>query len=331
MNFKKYFKNKNILLTGIYGFVGSNLCKKLLECDARVYGVYKNNSTYSLLNIEKITGFNTVQYSENNFEIIEELIFDKDIEHCFHLASQVEVQKAFLNPIHTFENNINLTIKLLDTFRSSNSIKSIILTSTDKVYGDTDFDKLPYKEELIPNPIYPYEVSKYICELISKCYYQNYNLPLVITRTSNIFGPGQLNFSAIIPSLINSSIKNLKFLPRTNGKLKRDYMFIDDWVNSLMHLSFKKSEEKVDNLVYNFGNNKPKSAIDITNSVFKVLNDENKMEQVLNSFKKISDSKNEIIDQFIDSRKAEKELSIKYETNFDESIKNTVEWYVKYF
>ena len=55
------------------------------------------------------------------------------------------------------------------------------------------------------------------------------------------------------------------------------------------------------------------------------------MKQVLNSFKKIIDSKNEIIDQFIDSRKAEKELGIKYETNFDESIKKTVEWYIKYF
>lgn len=330
MKFNK-LKNKNILITGIHGFVGSNLCKKLLEQKANIYGIYKNNNSNSMLIYENIQGYNTIQYSEDNYDKIDELILDKDIEYCYHLASQVEVKKAITNPKHTFNNNFNFTLKLLDSFKKSNKIKSIIITSTDKVYGDTELQNLPYRENLTPKPIYPYEVSKYVCELIGKCYYENFNLPIVITRTSNIFGPGQLNLSAIIPSIILAGLGKQEFIPRSNGQLKRDYLFIDDWVNSLIQLSILKSENKVSELIYNFGNNKPINALDLTKVIFEIINDNIKMKSILGSFKNIIDSKNEIIDQYICSDKAKDTLNIKYETNFKSAIEKTITWYQKYY
>ena len=96
--------------------------------------------------------------------------------------------------------------------------------------------KLPYKESYTPNPIYPYEISKYNCELIAKSYFCTYDVPVITTRTSNIYGPGQLNFSALIPDVIGSIKKNYKFIPRSNGMQERDYLYIDDWVHYLKKL-----------------------------------------------------------------------------------------------
>ena len=328
---KKFWKNKNILITGIYGFVGSNLCKRLLKLEANIYGLYKNNSSSSLLKIENIEGYNTIQYKSSDYIKLQDLITDKEIEICFHLASQVEVQKAFEEPYNTMANNIELTLSLLEGFRKSKSIKSIIITSTDKVYGDYDEKNLPYKETLLPKPVYPYEVSKYICEKISSCYYDNYELPIVITRTSNIFGPGQLNLSALIPSIVMDVLNIQEFFPRSNGLLKRDYFYINDWIDSLIDLSEINASRKIDSNIYNFGNGVPLSAIDITNEIFNVIKNKNKYKKIINKFKiSLSDS-NEIKNQYIDSNKAKKELNINYHTKIGVSLKKTIDWYSKYF
>ena len=145
---KNFWNKKNVLITGIHGFVGSNLCKMLLQCNANVYGIFKINSKTSLLNIENINNFNSIQYSSNNYDIIYDLINDKEISICFHLASQVEVKKAFEEPFYTFKNNFDITLELLEAFKKSKFIKSIILTSTDKVYGDVSLYKNIYNNSL---------------------------------------------------------------------------------------------------------------------------------------------------------------------------------------
>ena len=327
---KDFWKDKNVLITGIHGFVGSNLCKKLLKYKANIYGIFKINSKNSLLQIEKISGYNSIQYTENNFGSLFDLITDKEINICFHLASQVEVQKAFDEPYYTFKNNFNITMDLLEAFRKSKFIKSFILTSTDKVYGDVSLDKLPYKESLIPDPKFPYEVSKYICELISECYYNNYNLPITITRTSNIFGPGQLNYSALIPSIILAALNKKKFYPRSNGILKRDYFFIDDWVNSLIKLAELNYKGKSNDHIYNFGSGIPLNAIEITNEIFNVVKNKDKHESIIEAFKKNKKHQNEIEDQYIDSSKSREDLDINYKTDFRIAIEETINWYSKY-
>lgn len=328
---RNFWKNKNVLITGIHGFVGSNLCKKLLKYDANIYGIYKVNSTNSLLKIEKINGYNSIQYLENNFNMMYDLINDKEIDICFHLASQVEVQKAFVNPYYTFKNNIDITLDLLEVFKKSKFIKSIIITSTDKVYGDVKPEELPYKESQTPNPKFPYEISKYICEILSECYLNNYKLPIIITRTSNIFGPGQLNFSALIPSIILAALNKGIFEPRSNGLLKRDYFFVNDWVDSLVQLSELNYHGKNKGNLYNFGTGKPINAIEITNKIFEKVENKKIHDLIIKSFKNNNSIlENEIKDQFIDPSKSSNELGINYETNFDESLKTTIDWYSKY-
>ena len=273
------WKNKKVLLTGVHGFVGSNLCKLLLNEKAIVYGLHRNNNNDSLLKFENITKFNNISYNNINLQKITELIIDKEINFCFHLAANVEVKKSELMPFQTFDNNMQLTLMLLESFRISKTLKSFIFTSTDKVYGDIDKKKLPYKETYIPNAINPYEMSKLNCENICRTYSNNYKLPIIITRSCNLYGPGQLNFSALIPSLIKSSISKKRFLPRSNGKLTRDYLFIDDWVKTILHISKVNYYKKFKGEIFNFGTNDPKSVIQITESISQKIDKKALIEQ----------------------------------------------------
>ncbi len=326
---KKFWENKNILITGIYGFVGSNLCKSLISKNANIYGLYKFNKENSLLKIENINNFNSVQVLDksNNKDLFIDLLIDKNIEICFHLASQVEVGKAMQDPYNTFNNNINLTLELLEATKEAKNVKSFVMSSTDKVYGDIDKELLPYKETYIPKPKFPYEVSKYISEILSACYYNNFEVPIVTTRTCNLFGPGQMNFSAIIPYTIKCLLRGEKFIARSDGSLLRDYLFIDDWIKSLEEIASKSFvDSKILGNLYNFGNNTPKSVKDITNLLCDIIDPKRKNE-INESFSKII-NKTEILYQSMNNYKASKDFNIE-ESNFYESIVKTIDWYKK--
>ena len=112
---KNFWKNKNILITGINGFVGSNLAKTLINYDANVLGLIRNLNHNSLLYYEKINKKCTIVKGELiNKDLIKRIIHENNIEIIFHLAAQVEVGLALKNPFDTFETNIRGTYSLLD-------------------------------------------------------------------------------------------------------------------------------------------------------------------------------------------------------------------------
>ena len=227
---KKFWNRKNILITGVNGFIGSNLVNHLIDKGANIYGISDNNDKNIVLKHNNT--FNKIKYyklSLTNKNKLKEIIIKNKIEVCFHLAAQVDVTIARIDPMKTFESNIRGTYTLLECLRESKFIKSIIMASSDKAYGDYPSSKLPYKENYDLRPRYPYDISKACGDFISQCYSSEiYNLPIITTRFSNIYGPGQLNFSALIPDCILALLDIREFIPRSNGKNKRDYLFVDD-------------------------------------------------------------------------------------------------------
>jgi len=323
-----FWHNKKILITGVHGFVGSNLCKSLINEGAEIYGIYKYNSSKSLLTIEKINDFNAISFLNTNLNQLCELLNDKEIEICFHLAAQVEVGKAMNYPFDTLNNNINPTLNLLEALRNSKFIKKIIFSSTDKVYGEIEKSKLPYREIYTPIPKYPYEVSKLICELSCKCYYENYNLPIITTRTSNLYGPGQLNFSALIPDLILSALNRKTFTPRSNGEMLREYLFIDDWINILKQI-VQNEDDNLYGETFNFGPDRPISIKEITKIIYDKINSK-KTSEIMEKFNNVSNN-NEIILQFLDTGKSRKYFDLTKLITIDSGINKTIKWYKKFF
>ena len=196
------------------------------DLGANIIGISNSRNKNKFLKYEKIE--NKIIFKKidlRNFKSINMLVQKNKIDICIHLAAQVDIKKAKTDPLTTFESNIVGTFNLLESLRIKKDIKSIIIASSDKSYG-SPLNELPYKETYDLRPIYAYDVSKACGDLISRSYASNlFNMPIIITRFANIYGPGQLNFTALIPDCILGNLSLQKFIPRSNGKNKGDFLF----------------------------------------------------------------------------------------------------------
>ena len=327
-----FWKNKKVFITGIDGFVGSNLAKELIRRKAKVYGLIKRKKE-SLIYYENIhKKIKLFKGNITNIKILEYIFKSKKIEICFHLAAQVEVGKANTNPFHTFETNIRGTYSLLDAIRKNKKlVKSVIIASSDKVYGTYPKSLLPYKEDYKLKASYPYEVSKACCDIISKSFSgELFKIPTIITRFTNIYGPGQLNFSALIPDIIRSIIKGKKFIPRGDGSATRDFIYVKDIVSIYLLLSEKLYlNKKYSGEIFNAGTNKPITIKKIIEKIFIQNNKTEELKRIIEMMKS-KKTKGEILHQYMNCRKINKYFKWKPQYNFDTGIKETLIWYKKY-
>ena len=181
MNNQKFWKNKKVLITGVNGFVGCNLAKELTELGAEVTGLIRNKNKKTLLFVEKINqNINLIDGEIENKKILKRILVEQNISVCFHLAAQVEVGLAKNYPYLTWESNIRGTYTLLEAIRESGrDMKSIIIASSDKAYGQYPFRQMPYRENFDLKAKYPYDVSKACADLIARSYTSElFNLPI---------------------------------------------------------------------------------------------------------------------------------------------------------
>ena len=240
---RNYWSGKNVLITGINGFIGGNLAKNLIQKDANVFGLIRNDNQRTFLHYENLLKkTNIINGNLVDKDLLARIVSEEQITNVFHLAAQVEVGVGISNPYLTFETNIRGTYCLLEAIRQySKNIRSIVVASTDKAYGPQyGKEEMPYKENYPLLPRYPYDTSKACADMISRSYASDvFKLPIVVTRFCNIYGPGQLNFSALVPDTISSALGYSTFIPRGDGSQIRDFLFIDDVVD--LYLKFGKT------------------------------------------------------------------------------------------
>jgi len=327
-----FWKNKKVFITGIDGFVGSNLAKELIIQKAKVFGLIKRKKK-SLIYLEKLDKKIKLYKGDiKNKKLLTKILKEKKIEVCFHLAAQVEVGKANKEPFSTFETNIRGTYSLLDSINiNKDYIRSVIVASSDKVYGTYPKKFLPYKEDYKLKANFPYEVSKACCDMISKSYAgELFKLPIIVTRFTNIFGPGQLNFSALIPDIIRTIILNKNFIPRGDGTAVRDFIYVKDIVSIYLLLAKKLYLNKnYAGEIFNAGTNKP---ITVKKIIEKILIENKKYEQLkkILALMKSKKTTGEIPHQFMDCKKINSHFKWKPSYTFEKGIKETINWYKKY-
>lgn len=303
-----YFKNKKILITGISGFIGGSLAKKLKALDAYIYGISRSKSSRNILKTSIL-----------DYSIINSFIKDKKIDICFHLAAESLVELGQKDPYLTFKINTEGTLNILESARKNN-LEKIIIASTSHVYGN---NRVPYYEGYIPRPSRPYETSKTCVDLIAQSYANTYNLPVLIPRFVNIYGPGDLNFNRIIPGTIKSVINNQN--PKMwGGDVVRDYLYIDDAVNAYLKLASKNIPKAEKNKIFNFGSSNILSVEDLIEKIILISKKNLKIEK--------TDSERflEIKFQYVSWKKASRYLNWNPKINLDEGLKKTIEWYIEY-
>lgn len=317
-----FWKEKKVLITGYEGFLGSALTKALLACGADIFGLdivtHRNKTILSKEDLGKIS---IIKGSVENFDLISKILKDNQIEIIFHLAAKALVGECLDDPLKCFSVNIKGTWNVLEAARNSSAVKSIVIASSDKAYGDSE--KLPYKEDYPLQGCFPYEVSKSCTDLIANTYFKTYGLPVCITRCGNIYGPIDFNFSRIVPETIRCILKEKTLLIRSDGKLIRDYIYVKDIVNGYIKLAEKMKNKKIWGEAFNFSDEKPLSVIQLVKNIYKILGKKP-------CYKVLDHAKYEIKDQYLQSRKARKLLKWKPNYNMGKAVKETYEWYGRF-
>ncbi len=331
---QNFWKNKNVFITGINGFIGGNLSKKLIENEANVFGLIRDGNRSTFIFHEKLE--HKITFIDGNItdkDLIARIIGEYNIDAVFHFAAQVEVGVGLTNPFLTYETNIRGTYSLLEGIRQSGiSVDSIVIASSDKAYGSYPSKMMPYSEDYPLIPVYPYDVSKASADMIAQSYSREpFSLPIVVTRFCNIYGPGQLNFSAIVPDAIRSALRYSTFIPRGDGKQIRDFIYVKDVVELYLSISSKlfSNPKKIRGEIFNAGTNKGVSVKDLLKKIFDTCQNMKDFEKVVKLMKN-KKTVGEIAVQIMDFKKVNKFVGWKPKYSFEKGLNETVEWFREY-
>lgn len=261
------FKNMNLLVTGGCGFIGSNFCNYISKKVNKL--VIIDKITYAA-NISNISG---IIDNKNVFLIIDDIInhnfvntfHEYDINYIIHFAAETHVDTSYNDVIKFIDNNITATYKIIEAILKYKNIPMIHF-STDEVYGESN-DKYNFKETDRYNPTNPYAATKASCELIIKSFINSYNMQIMIVRCNNVYGINQYN-EKVIPKFIKKTINNETIELHDEGKIIRDFLYIDDLIDALIILMNKGKMTEV----YNIGYDNPISIINLAKMIINMTN-----------------------------------------------------------
>ena len=305
-----------LLVTGGYGFIGSNFILKLLEehqeykiknVDAELNGSNPKN----LSKIENHKNYEFVKGDITDYKLMKKLIDECDL--VINFAAESFVDRSINDASPFLVSNILGTHTILDIITKEK--KKMIQISTDEVFGSLQNGSAT--EESRFNPTNPYAATKASAELLVNSYFTTYNSNVIITRCTNNYGPRQFP-EKLIPKTILLADQNKKIPIYGNGKNIRDWIFVEDHCNAIFNiLTNGKSGES-----YNIS---ASNEIDNIAIVKKILSLMNKSEDLIEF---VEDRPGHDFRYSMDSQKTKKELNWQTKVNFEEGIKKTVNWYL---
>jgi UDP-N-acetylglucosamine 4-epimerase len=244
------------LITGVAGFIGSNLLEALLKLDQKVVGL-DNFATGHRANLEEVgTLVTPAQWA--NFNFIEGDISNLDhcrqacagVDYVLHQAALGSVPRSIEDPLLTNRSNIDGFLNMLVAARDA-GVKRFVYAASSSTYGD--HPALPKVEDTIGSPLSPYAVTKYVNELYGEVFARCYGFKTIGLRYFNIFGPRQDPegaYAAVIPKWIAGMIKNEPIHVNGDGETSRDFCYIDNTVQANLLAATTDNPDAVDQ-VYN--------------------------------------------------------------------------------
>lgn len=315
-----YWLDRPVFVTGCTGILGSWLTISLVDKGAAVTGLVRDQVPFSHLRRSGYQDRIRVVYGDvTQYELVERALNEYEIDTVFHLAAQTIVSIADRAPLSTFETNIKGTWTVLEAARRSPEIRAVIVASSDKAYGS--HQELPYTEDAPLRGRYPYDVSKACADRIAQAYAATYDLPVAVTRCANLYGGGDLNWSRLIPGTIRSVIRGKRPVIRSDGTLKRDYLYVRDAVAAYLRLAERVRASEVRGEGFNFGMDDPKSVMEVVQAIIDV-SDQPALKPIV-----LGEAENEIQDQYLDSTKAKRVLGWMPQYSLKEGLHKTMAWY----
>ena len=221
------------VVTGGAGFIGSNLAEELAKEQENEVVVVDNLSTGRRENLQNLKNLKKCLFVEGSVTDLDLLrgVF-KGCDYVFHQAAIPSVPRSVKDPLATNNVNTNGTLNVLVAARDC-GVKKVVFASSSSVYGDTP--ELPKREEMTPNPLSPYAVTKLVGEYYCKVFEEVYGLKTVSLRYFNVYGPRQdphSDYAAVVPKFVKSVSENKPPVIFGDGEQTRDFTFVKDVVRA---------------------------------------------------------------------------------------------------
>lgn len=312
----KKLEGERVLISGISGFIGSHLARRLVKEEAEVYGLVRKSS--NLWRINNIKNQVSIYYADlKDFESVRRIIRDIQPLKIFHLAAYVDVSRSFDVVDKMIEDNIKGALNLL---RALDGIEydCFINTGTCEEYGD---NLVPFREDQIPNPVSPYSASKVSTTMFCQMLYKTIGLPIITLRPFLTYGPGQES-NMLIPSVIKSVIKNESF-EMTEGEQTREFNYVDDIVEGFIKASI--SQRAIGEII-NIGNGLEYKIKDVVQKILELMNSPVKPKIGVLNYRP-----GETWHFYCDNTKAMELLGWKPKVNLEDGLKMTINWFKKHY
>ncbi len=316
------YNPKCVLVTGGCGFIASNFLLYMVPKYTNIHFINVDKVDYcstvnGLKSLENCRNYWFYPTNISNTSFIEYILNHHKVDTIIHFAAQSHVDNSFGNSICFTQDNVLGTHYLLETTRKYGQIKRFIHVSTDEVYGEVTLNETSSEKSLL-NPTNPYAASKAAAEFIVKSYYKSYQIPIIITRGNNVYGPGQYP-EKLIPKFILQLLANKKMTIHGNGSNIRNFIYVMDVARAFETILFNGNISEI----YNIGTDNEHSVVDIAKRLYTNLEISKPLEECIDY---VEDRLFNDFRYCVDSNKLI-ELGWNTTVDFDEGLKKTIEWY----
>jgi len=298
---------ETILITGASGFIGRHLIQNISPDTANIHTIGREKATFPR------------PVHQHNGDIVDaqfvkRCIRETEPDHIFHLAAFKERDDSIQAFYTSVETNLIGTLNLFSAAKDVVSVKSIVTLGTAEEYGK---NIPPFNEKLRECPVTPYSFSKLCVSQMGELFFHLYNLPVIILRPTLAYGPGQ-GTDMFLPSLITSLLENKPF-DMTLGEQTRDFVYVTDLVEAMILAS---GNTNAHGQIINIGSGVPIKIADIAQTIEKIIGKRGLVNLGGKSYRK-----NEVMDYYIDPKKAEHLLGWKAKTSLEEGLNRTIAYY----
>lgn len=293
--------------------LGSWVSKLLAESSAHVIGLDRDwSSSEPAGGVEAVTG------DVADARLVDELI--EGVDDVFHLAAQSILGLGLTEPVLTYEVNAAATWQLLDACRDREVVA--VVASSDKAYGDAG--GTPYVETMPLAATDPYSASKACADVAARSFAQTYDLPVAVTRCANLYGPGDRNWSRLVPGTIRSVLQGERPIIRSDGLFVRDYLHVADAAEANLMLAQRlAADPSIGGQAFNFSSEERFTALEVVDHILEAADSE--LEPDIRN-----EASHEIREQRVDASKARDVLGWSPRHTMRESMRPTVQWYAEH-
>lgn len=323
------FKNSKVLIVGGAGFVGSNLAHKIINENPRQIIIIDNLLSSDASNIPENENVQFSFGSVTNERILRSI--PNDLDYAFHLACFHGNQSSIADPFADHENNTLTSLKIFDRLKEINSLKKVVYAAAACAVAEKTYDEPKATTEDQPVTLYhdsPYSISKIIGEMYGNYYFQQFGLPFVKARFSNVYGPREILGAGqwrgtphtvwrnVTPSFIWKALNGERLPLDNGGNTSRDFIFVGDLVQGLMRCALRGSRGEV----YNLATGKETTILELARIINELTANESPLDL------RPSRDWDRSGKRFASTDKSKQELGFASQVGIYEGIKETVLW-----